>query len=218
MFNEQLIKILAEGTIDTLYMSITSTFFAYLLGLPLGILVFNSRENGIKPNKIVNNLLGAIINIGRSIPFIIMLLALFPVTSFITGKTIGATSAIVPLTISAIPFIARLIETTLSELNKSVVEASQTMGATNFQIVTKVLLPETFPSIIRGFSITLITLIGYSAMAGAVGAGGLGDIAIRYGLHRRELDIMYVTIFILIIIVQIIQALLSFLATKIDKN
>lgn len=210
--------LLIEGTIETLYMTIFSTIFAHIIGLPLGVITVVTDKKGIAPNKVVNNVLGAIINVGRSIPFTILMVALIPFTRLVVGKAIGSTAAIVPLTIAAAPFVARLVESSLSEIDPGVVEAAKTMGATNWQIAYKVLLPEAVPSLIRGFSITTITLIGYSAMAGAFGSGGLGDIAIRYGYHRYQTDIMLITIVLIVLIVQIIQMIFNFAANKIDKR
>ena len=209
---------LLEGTYETLLMTFASTIFAYLIGLPLGVIMVATDARGISPNKTVNTVLGTIINIGRSIPFVILIVAVIPVTRFIVGKAIGPVAAIVPLTIAAAPFVARMVETALQEVDPGVVEAAKTMGATNDQIALKVLLPEAVPSLIRGFSITTITLIGYSAMAGAFGAGGLGDIAIRYGHHRYQADVMWVTVVLIVVIVQAIQMCFEFAAKKIDKR
>lgn len=210
--------ILITGTLETLYMTFASTIFAYILGLPLGVIMVVTDKKGIAPNKAVNSILGTVINIGRSIPFIILMVALIPFTRFIVGKAIGSTAAIVPLTIAAAPFVARMVESSLAELDPGVIEAAKTMGATNRQIAYKVLLPESVPSLIRGFSITTITLIGYSAMAGAFGSGGLGDIAIRYGFHRYETEVMLITIVLIVAIVEVIQLLFNFVAKKIDKR
>jgi D-methionine transport system permease protein len=209
---------LLEGTYETLLMTFASTIFAYLIGLPLGVIMVATDARGISPNKTVNTVLGTIINIGRSIPFVILIVAVIPLTRFIVGKAIGPVAAIVPLTIAAAPFVARMVETALQEVDPGVVEAAKTMGATNWQIASKVLLPEAVPSLIRGFSITTITLIGYSAMAGAFGAGGLGDIAIRYGHHRYQADVMWVTVVLIVVIVQVIQMCFEFAAKKIDKR
>jgi len=199
---------LLEGTGATLYMTAASALFAYLIGLPLGVLMIVTAKGGIRPHPVLNSVLGWIINIGRSIPF----------TRLITGTSIGPTAAIVPLVIGAAPFVARMVETSLKEVDAKVVEAAQTMGATGWQIVWKVLLPESVPSLIRGTSISTITLIGYSAMAGTVGGGGLGDIAIRYGYQRYQQDVMIVTIILLVIIVQLIQFAFGLLASAIDKR
>lgn len=209
---------LLEGLGQTLYMTFVSTFFAYVLGLPLGILVVVTAKNGIAPRKYLNMVLGWIVNIGRSIPFIILMVALIPFTKFVVGKSIGSTAAIVPLVIAAAPFIARLVETSLQELDEGVIEAAKAMGASNWQIVYKVMLPESVPSLVRGLTIAIITLIGYSAMAGTVGGGGLGDLAIRYGYNRYQDDVMILTIIMLIILVQLIQVIFNFIAKKIDKK
>lgn len=209
---------LFEGTYETLLMTFASTIFAYVIGMPLGVIMVATDEHGISPNKAVNSVLGTIINIGRSIPFVILIVAVIPLTRFIVGKAIGPVAAIVPLTIAAAPFVARMVETALQEVDPGVVEAAKTMGATNWQIASKVLLPEAVPSLIRGFSITTITLIGYSAMAGAFGAGGLGDIAIRYGHHRYQADVMWVTVVLIVVIVQLIQMAFEIAAKKIDKR
>lgn len=210
--------LLIQGTLETLYMTFASTVFAYIIGLPLGVIMVVTDKKGIAPNKAVNQVLGTIVNIGRSLPFIILMVALIPFTRAVVGTAIGSTAAIVPLTIAAAPFVARMVESSLAELDPGVVEAAKTMGATNMQIARKVLLPESVPSLIRGFSITTITLIGYSAMAGAFGSGGLGDIAIRYGFHRFEPKVMLVTVILIIVIVQLIQMGFNFAANKIDKR
>lgn len=210
--------LLIQGTLETLYMTFASTVFAYIIGLPLGVIMVVTDKKGIAPNKAVNQVLGTIVNIGRSLPFIILMVALIPFTRAVVGTAIGSTAAIVPLTIAAAPFVARMVESSLAELDPGVVEAAKTMGATNMQIARKVLLPESVPSLIRGFSITTITLIGYSAMAGAFGSGGLGDIAIRYGFHRFEPKVMLITVILIIVIVQLIQMGFNFAANKIDKR
>lgn len=211
-------EMLLEGTYETLLMTFASTVFAYLIGLPLGVTMVITDAHGICPKKTLNTVLGAIINVGRSIPFVILIVAVIPLTRFIVGKAIGPVAAIVPLTIAAAPFVARMVETALQEVDPGVVEAAKTMGATTWQIAKKVLLPEAVPSLIRGFSITTITLIGYSAMAGAFGAGGLGDIAIRYGHHRYQADVMWVTVVLIVVIVQVIQMAFEIAAKKIDKR
>lgn len=210
--------VLIEGTVDTLYMVTVSTLFAYLIGLPLGVLLFTTARGGIHENASVNRVLGWVVNIGRSIPFIILIVALIPFTRLVVGKAIGATAAIVPLVIGSAPFVARLVEQSLEEVDTGVIEAAKCMGADRFHIIVHVLLGESVPSLIRGFSITAITLIGYSAMAGAVGAGGLGDIAIRYGYHRYQPDVMLFTLVLMIIIVCIIQFIFGFAANRIDKK
>ena len=211
--------LLAQGTVDTIVMSVVATLFAYVLGIPLGVAVVLTDPNkGLRPHRIINMVLGWIVNIGRSIPFIILLVALIPFTRFIVGTSLGVPGALVPLIISAAPFVGRMVEQSLAEVDAGLIEAAQSFGATTWQIVTKVLLHESLPSLIRGFAITFITLLGYTAMAGAVGAGGLGDIAIRYGYQRYEDSVMIATIIILIIIVQVAQSLISLLARKVDKR
>lgn len=212
------LQMFLQGTLETLYMTSLSTIFAYVFGLPLGVLVIITRKDNLKPMPRLNAILEWIVNIGRSIPFLILMIALIPFTRMVVGKAYGCNAAIVALVIGAIPFVARMVEGSLEEIDHGVIEAAQTMGASTWEIISKVYLPESLPSLVRGLSITTITLIGYSAMGGAVGAGGLGDIAIRYGYHRYEYDIMLVTIVLLILIVQIIQCLFNTLAKKIDKR
>lgn len=211
-------QMLIEGTRDTLYMTFLSTIIAYMIGIPIGILAEVTRKNGIHPASVFNNILSAIINVGRSIPFIILLVAVMPFTREVAGTTIGPKAATVPLIIAAIPFVARLVENSLRELDGGIIEAARAMGANDWQIIYKVMLPETLPSLVLGASLATITLVGYTAMAGAVGGGGLGDIAIRYGYHRRQSDILIVTVALLVIIVQIIQSLGNVTSKKIDKK
>lgn len=208
--------LLAQGTWDTLLMTIVSTFFAYVIGIPLGVLCVLTSPKGLMPHRIFNMVLGWIINIGRSIPFIILLVALIPFTRFIVGTSLGVPGAIVPLVISAAPFIARMVEQSIEEVDGGLVEAAQSFGANTWQIVYKVFLREALPSLVRGFAIVFITILGYSAMAGCVGAGGLGDIAIRYGYQRYQDDAMIATVIILIVIVQIVQSACNFAARKME--
>lgn len=217
-FINEYFDILLKGTFETLYMTFASTLFAYALGLPLGVIMVITAKNGIFPNGGINKTLGTIINTGRSIPFVILMLLLIPFTRIIVGKAIGPNAALVSLTIAAAPFVARMVEQSLADIDHGVIEAAKTMGATGAQIICKVMLPESVPSLIRGLSITTITLLSYSAMAGACGAGGLGDIAIRYGYHRYQLDVMIATVILIIIIVEIIQLLFDLLTKKIDKR
>ena len=193
MWDKQIIMMLVEGTGVTLYMTLVSTLIAYILGLPMGITLVVTAPGGLKPNKIVYKILDVVVNIVRSIPFLILLVLLIPFTRFIVGKSYGATATIVPLSIAAAPFVARLVESSLLEVDHGVVEAAQSMGASLWMIVWKVLLVEARTSLIVGGTIALGTILGYSAMAGTVGGGGLGDIAIRYGYHRYQADIMIVT-------------------------
>ena len=208
--------LLAQGTWDTLLMTIVSTFFAYVIGIPLGVLCVLTSPKGLMPHRIFNMVLGWIINIGRSIPVIILLVALIPFSRFIVGTSLGVPGAIVPLVISAAPFIARMVEQSIEEVDGGLVEAAQSFGANTWQIVYKVFLREALPSLVRGFAIVFITILGYSAMAGCVGAGGLGDIAIRYGYQRYQDDVMIATVIILIVIVQIVQSACNFAARKME--
>ena len=208
--------LLAQGTWDTLLMTIVSTFFAYVIGIPLGVLCVLTSPKGLMPHRIFNMVLGWIINIGRSIPFIILLVALIPFTRFIVGTSLGVPGAIVPLVISAAPFIARMVEQSIEEVDGGLVEAAQSFGANTWQIVYKVFLREALPSLVRGFAIVFITILGHSATAGCVGAGGLGDIAIRYGYQRYQDDVMIATVIILIVIVQIVQSACNFAARKME--
>ena len=211
-------SLLLGGTKDTLIMVIVSTIFAYVLGLPLGVLLNITQPHGIWPKKWVNRILGWIINIGRSLPIIILMIAIMPFTKVIVGTKLGVRGAIVPLVVSAAPFIARMVETSLAEVDAGVVEAAQSMGASRFQIVKKVYLPEALPSLILGASISIITILAYPAIAGAVGAGGLGDLAIRYGYQRNVPSMMWVTVILIIVLVQVIQSVFSLLSTKMDKR
>lgn len=210
--------LLWDGTIDTLVMVVISTVFAYLLGLPMGVALILTQPHGIRPNRAINRVLGWIINIGRSLPFIILMVAIMDFTKLIVGTKIGVKGAIVPLVVSAAPFIARMVETSLAEVDAGVVEAAQSMGASPLQIVWKVYLPEAKPSLILGGAISIVTILAYTAIAGAVGAGGLGDLAIRYGYQRRVPSMMLVTVIFLIILVQLIQYVFSRVSTHIDKR
>lgn len=211
-------NVLTDGVWDTLVMVVISTAFAYLIGLPLGVALILTQPHGIRPHRGVYRVLDWIVNIGRSVPFIILMVAIMPFTRMVVGTTIGVKGAIVPLVVSAAPFIARMVETSLAEVDAGVVEAAQSMGASRLQIVWKVYLPEAVPSLILGASISIITLLGYTAIAGAVGAGGLGDLAIRYGYQRNVPSMMLATVVLIIVLVQIIQSLFSWLSTKMDKR
>jgi D-methionine transport system permease protein len=207
-----------QGTLDTLYMVGVSTFFTVILGLPLGILLVTTDKNGLTAAPALNQVLGVIVNIARSLPFIILLVLVIPFTRLIVGTSIGATAAIVPLALAAIPFFARVAETGLREVDHGLVEAAQAIGCSTWQIITKVLIPESLPSLILGTALTIISLISYSAMAGAIGGGGLGDIAIRYGYQRYETDVMAATVVLLVVIVQGIQILGDRLAQKVSRR
>ena len=210
--------LLLDGAWDTLVMVVVSTVFAYLIGLPLGVLLVMTQDHGIRPNKWVNRILGWIINVGRSLPFIILMIAIMDFTKLIVGTKIGVKGAIVPLVVSAAPFIARMVETSLMEVDAGVIEAAQSMGASTFQIVWKVYLPEAKPSLVLGGAISIVTILAYTAIAGAVGAGGLGDLAIRYGYNRKIPSMMLVTVILIIGLVQIIQSVFSWLSKHIDKR
>lgn len=203
---------------NTVYMVFTSAFFALLLGLPLGILLTITSKGHIKQNRTVYKTLETMVNIGRSFPFAILMVALIPVTRAITGTSLGTTASIIPLTIAAAPFVARLIETSLLEVDKHIIEAVVVMGSTTRQIITKVLLPEALPSMISAVTLTVICLVGYSAMAGLVGGGGLGQVAIQYGYNRFNTFIMVVTVILLILLVQAIQWLGAYLTRYIQKK
>lgn len=207
-------KLLFEATLDTLYMSIIATTIAALLAVVPAILLVLCSHGGLKPNAVVYRVLDAITNTLRSFPFLILMVVLFPFTQWILGKSIGATAAIVPLSIGAAPFIVRIIEGALKEVDKGVIEAAQSFGASHFQIIFKIMFIEALPSIVSGITLALILVIGFSAMAGAVGGGGLGDIAIKYGYYRFQSDIMLYTVVILIVLVQIIQSFGDFLYRK----
>lgn len=198
-------KILLPAINQTLYMSIVSTFIAFIIGLCIAIVLYNSSNMGLKPNKILYSVLDIIVNILRSFPFIILIIVLFPFTKFVVGTSIGTTAAIVPLTIGTAPFIARLIENAMKEVDAGMIEAAKSFGASNFQIIFRVILVEALPGIINTITLTLIVVIGFSAMAGTVGGGGLGDVAMRYGYQRFRTDIMVYTVIILVVMVQIFQ-------------
>lgn len=207
-----------QGTIDTLVMTCVATILAYVIGIPLGILLVVTSPNGLRPNRIVSAIVGWIVNIGRSVPFIILLVALIPFTRFIVGTSLGVPGAVVPLVVTAAPFAARMVEQSLEETDSGLVEAAQSFGASTWQIVWKVYLKETLPSLVRGAAITFVTLFGYSAMAGTVGAGGLGDIAIRYGYQRFQTDVMIFAVLLCVVLVIVFQAIGDVTARKIDKR
>ena len=218
MWDNATITMLLEGVRDTLYMTLASTFFGYVLGLLLGVILAVTDKDGIKPNAFIYKILDIIVNILRSIPFLILLILVIPITRAIVGKTYGSTATVVPLVIAAAPFIARMVESSLKEVNGGVIEAAQSMGAGTFTIIWKVLLAEARTSLLVGVTIALGTILGYSAMAGVVGGGGLGDIAIRYGYYRYQTDIMLVTIVILVLLVQIMQWVGMLLSKKLDRR
>ncbi len=218
MWDSQTIMMIVEGTGATLYMTLVSTLIAYLLGLPIGILLVVTAPGGLKPVKALYKVLDVVVNIVRSIPFLILLMLIIPFTRFVVGKSYGATATIVPLAFAAAPFVARLVESSLLEVDHGVIEAAQSMGASLGTIIWKVLLAEARVSLIVGGTIALGTILGYSAMAGVVGGGGLGDIAIRYGYHRWQADIMIVTVVLLVVLVQILQMIGTKLSKKLDRR
>ena len=218
MWDSATITMIAMGVVETLYMTLVSTFIAYLIGVPLGILVVVTEKDSILPVRWINAPLNVIINITRSIPFLILLIAVMPFTKWVTGTSYGSTATIVPLVLSAAPFIARMVESSIKEVDKGVVEAALSMGASPLQIIYKVMIPEAKPSLIIGYAIVTTTVLGYSAMAGIVGGGGLGDIAIRYGYYRYQSDIMIVTVVLLVLVVQLLQEIGMRYAHKQDKR
>ena len=218
MWNSQVIIMLLEGIRDTLYMTLASTLFGYIIGLPMGILLTVTDKDGIHPNAAVYKVLDVIANLIRSVPFLILLIVLIPFTRFLIGRSYGPTATIVPLVIAAAPYIARMVESSLKEVDAGVIEAARSMGASNFTIVTKVMLVEARTSLIVGATISLGTILGYSAMAGTVGGGGLGDIAIRYGYTRWQTDIMVVTVVLLVILFQIFQTIGMKIANRLDRR
>ena len=216
--SNEMIELLIKSFWETGYMVVASTVLASLIGIPLGIILTVTRNGHILPNAVINSVLGVIVNATRSTPFIILMVAIIPLTRMLVGSSIGTTAAMVPLTISAAPFIARVIESSLLEIDHGVIEAAQSMGASPMQIIYKVLLPESLHSIVLGITLAVIALIGYSAMAGVLGGGGLGDLAIRYGYQRFQPDVMIVTVVILILMVQLIQFIGDTLSKKLNKT
>lgn len=218
MWTKEVVDMILKGIQETLYMTLLSTLMGYVIGLPMGVLLAVSDKDGLKPNRVLYRILDVIANIVRSIPFLILLILLIPFTRMIVGKSYGSTATVVPLVIAAGPFIARMVESSLKEVDEGVIEAARSMGAGNFRIIMKVLLVEARTSLINGATIAVGTILGYSAMAGTIGGGGLGDIAIRYGYHRYQADIMIVTVVLLIILVQIFQMVGTTLANRLDKR
>lgn len=217
-FDQVVIDMILKGINETLFMTLMSTFMGYVLGLPLGIALAVTDKDGIRPLAPIYRVLDIVTNVVRSIPFLILLILVLPLTRFIVGQTYGSAATVVPLVIAAAPFIARMVESSLKEVDKGVIEAAQSMGAGNVKIILKVLLVEARTSLIVGVTIALGTILGYSAMSGVVGGGGLGDIAIRYGYYRYQPDIMIVTIVILIVLVQILQGIGMLVSAKLDRR
>ncbi len=207
-----------DGVRETLFMTLLSTIFGYLLGLPMGVALAVTDDNGIRPNPVIYKVLDVIANVVRSIPFLILLILLMPLTKLLVGRSYGTAATVVPLTVAAAPFIGRMIESSLNEVDRGVIEAAQSMGADTMTIIVRVLLVEARTSILVGVTIALGTILGYSAMAGIVGGGGLGDIAMRYGYYRYEKEIMFVAVILLVVLVQIFQTLGMKMSVKLDRR
>ena len=218
MWSQEVINMIIQGIGETLKMTVFSCLFGYLVGIPLGVILSTTDVNGLTPNKYVYKVLDFITNIVRSVPFLILLILLIPFTRALVGKSYGSTATIVPLTVAAIPFIGRMVESSLNEVDRGVIEAARSMGISNFKIITRVMLVETRVSLMTGITIAFGTILGYSAMAGTVGGGGLGDIAVRYGYYRYQTDIMIVTVVLLILLVQIFQTVGMRIAAKTDRR
>lgn len=216
--SEDMILLLIKALWETTYMVLVSSLISAAVGIPLGVVLVTTDKGHIMENVAFNRILGAVVNAARSTPFIILMVAIIPVTRMIVGTSIGTEAAMVPLTLAAIPFVGRIVETSLKEVEYGVIEAAQAMGATPLQIIRKVLIPEALPSIVSGLTITVINLINYSAMAGAIGGGGLGDLAIRYGYQRFRGDVMLTTVVILIVQVQLVQSIGDYAARKVNKR
>lgn len=216
--SNQLIDLLISGTIDTFLMVGVSALFAFLIGLPLALILVSTRPYGIYPSKSINKVLGGVVNITRSIPFLILMVALIPLTRWIVGTSYGVWAAVVPLTLAATPFFARIAEVSLREVDQGLIEAAQAMGCNRKQIIWHVLLPEALPGIVAGFTVTIVTMINSSAIAGAIGAGGLGDIAYRYGYQRFDMQIMLSVIIVLVIIVICVQSIGDTVSHQLDKR
>lgn len=211
-------RILFPATMDTLYMTLWAGLLSIIFGMIFGVIIYITDSGSLVPMKRLNSVLNVIVNVGRSIPFIILIIAVIPITSFIVDTTIGKEAAVVPLSIAATPFVARIIDNALKELDKGVIEAAQSFGASNTQIIFRVLLPESSQAIINALTLTVINIIGYTAMAGVIGAGGLGYVAINYGYTKYRYDILYLTLIIIIVIVQLVQFVGNRLANRFDKS
>lgn len=217
-FLDQFGQLLAQGILDTLAMVFVSTAIAYVFGTALGVVLHLTAPDGLRPRPVLNAVLGWVVNIGRSLPFIILLIALMPATTALVGTSTGVVGVIPPLVVSTVPFVARMVEQSLAEVSRDAVEAAEACGASIPRIVWSALLPEALPSIVRGVAVTLIAVLGYTAIAGAVGAGGLGDIAIRYGYYRYEDQMMVVTVVLLVVLVQVIQSVCNIIARRVDHR
>ena len=215
MFDQATIEMLLEGVVDTLYMTLVSTFFSYVFGMMMGTVLVICRQDGITPRPMIYAVLDVVVNLTRSFPFLILMIAVIPLTRLLVGTTIGNNATVVPLVIAAAPFVARLVESSLLEVDGGVIEAAQSMGASTMQIIMKVLLPEALPSLINGSAIAATTILGYS---GAVGGGGLGKLAIMYGYNRYQTDIMFITVVLLIVIVQVFQSFGNWATKRSDRR
>ncbi len=204
---DEFFPIMLNATLETLYMVGLAALFTVLVGLPTGVLLFISRQSGVLPLPRVNAVLGSIINVGRSLPFVVLLIALIPFTRWVVGTTLGSTAAVVPIAVGAFPFFARIVENALAEVDSGRIEAIESMGGTVWHVITKALLPEALPSILAGVTLTVVMLIGFSSMAGVIGGGGLGDLAIRYGYQRFNQQVMVGTVIVLVLLVQLVQSL-----------
>lgn len=218
MWTKEVINMIIQGIGETLYMTLVSTLIGYIFGIPMGVLLAVSDKEGLRPNPVLYKVLDVIANITRSIPFLILLILIQPFTVFVVGKSYGSSATIVPLVVAAIPFIGRMVESSLKEVDKGVIEAARSMGASDLRIIVRVLLVEARTSLITGATIAIGTILGYSAMAGCIGGGGLGDIAIRYGYYRYQVDIMVVTVVLLVLLVQVFQTVGMAVANRLDKR
>jgi len=218
MLNQALIDLLWEGTLDTIYMTLVSTFFSYVFGMIMAVILVITRADGIRPHPVIFRVLDVIVNLTRSFPFLILMIAIIPFTRWLVGTTIGNNATVVPLVVAAAPFVARLIEQSLLEVDRGVIEAAQSMGASTWQLIWKVFISEATPSLINGSAIAATTILGYSAMSGAVGGGGLGKLAIMYGYNRYQNDIMFATVVLLIIIVQLLQSFGDWATRRSDRR
>ena len=217
-YRQHIWRIMSQATVETVYMVGYASLFAILLGLAVGTLLYVTQNGGIYPLPVLNRIIGTIVNIGRSIPFVVLIMLVFPLSRIIVGSSVGPTAAIVPLTIAAIPFMSRVVEAALNELGHGIIEAAVAAGATPLQIIFRVLLPESAPGLVSGFTLLIINLITFSAMAGLVGGRGLGQLAQSYGLHRHRQDIMIYTVIVMVILVQIVQITGQFISRKLDKR
>ena len=218
MFDQATVEMLMEGVVDTLYMTIVSTFFSYVFGIVMAVVLVICRKDGIRPNPVVYSVLDVVVNLTRSFPFLILMILVFPLTRLIVGTVVGTPATVVPLVIASFPFIARLVESSLRELNPNIIETAQSMGASPMQIVCRVMLPESVPSLISNATIAVTTVLGYSAMSGIIGGGGLGKIAINYGYYRYQYIVMAFAVIFLILLVQIFQSVGTKLVAKCDKR